>query len=79
MVGVLIIFLIGMILMAVWQIIPLFREKLWGEIAVFSFLWLSAAFYASLIILKAPLPTVIEVIRPVLVPLYRFLGVEVSL
>lgn len=41
----------------------LLRNKMYKELLSFSFLWMLAFVYASLVALKAPLPTVVEALK----------------
>jgi hypothetical protein len=41
----------------------LFRKKMYRELLSFGMLWVLAFVYASLVALKAPLPTVVEALK----------------
>jgi len=52
-----------MVSIAFFQVPPLLRRKQWRELVGFFLIWLSAALYASLVVLDFPLPTMVEIIN----------------
>lgn len=59
-----------MALMAIVEVPILMRKKMWGELAAFSVLWVSATLYASLIAADIPIPSVAQIIISIFSPMF---------
>jgi hypothetical protein len=51
-----------MISIAIYQVPGLLQQKMWRELAAFALVWLTAGIYALLVVMRYPLPTVIEML-----------------
>jgi hypothetical protein len=50
-----IVFILIMIVMALITLPPLIKDKKWGEVAVFTGLWILATIYSLILILEIPI------------------------
>lgn len=55
--------IIIMVSIALFQVPPLLRRKQWRELLGFGLIWLSAIFYASLVVMDFPLPSIMDILN----------------
>ena len=67
-----------MVLIAIYQVPPLVKQKQWAELAGFALVWTMATAYALLVLSPVPVPRPIDLIRALMQAIYSYLGLDIQ-